>query len=234
MSLQAKGGVRSRAVQAILDAAKPGGELAKMGVLGRLGDLATIAEEYDVAITTACGLLDHIVVQTTAGAQRCLDFLRRHNAGRANLVALDKLKKGAHDVLPATPEGAPLLFSLLQPKNFAIAPALYLGVGNTLVAPDLDTATRWAYEYERRWRVVTLDGKLIETTGTMSGGGKSPRRGGMLLSVRAFDRLLRPRVEYSPFPHSLLRLSEQTFGGFQRRRRRGDGLSAPGTRSSSG
>ena len=38
------------------------------GVHGRLGDLATIDPQYDVAVSTACGMLDYIVVQTTAGA----------------------------------------------------------------------------------------------------------------------------------------------------------------------
>jgi structural maintenance of chromosome 4 len=50
------------------------------------------------------------------------------------------------------------------------------------VAPDMDTATRWAYNFGRRWRVVTMDGQLIETSGTMAGGGKSVRRGGMKLA----------------------------------------------------
>lgn len=167
----------------ILKAARQGGELSKAGILGRLGDLATINDKYDVAVSTACGMLDHVVVQTTAGAQKCLDFLRRHNLGRANFVPLDKMKKGAHDRAVETPEGAPRLFELITPSNFAVTPALYLGVGNTLVAPDLETATRWAYDFSRRWRVVTLDGQLIETSGTMAGGGKAVRRGGMKLSV---------------------------------------------------
>ena len=137
-----------------------------------------------MAVSTACGMLDHIVVQTTAGAQKCLEFLRKHNLGRANFVPLDKMKKGAHDQVVQTPEGAPRLFELITPSNFAITPALFLAVGNTLVAPDLETASRWAYDFGKRWRVVTLDGKLIETAGTMSGGGKSVRRGGMKLSVR--------------------------------------------------
>jgi structural maintenance of chromosome 4 len=173
---------RSKAVRGILKAASKGGELSKIGVLGRLGDLAAIPEKYDVAVSTACGMLDHIVVQTTAGAQRCLEFLRKHNLGRASFIPLDKQKKGAHDRAVETPEGAPRLFELIVPCNFAITPALYLAVGNTLVAPDLETASRWAYDFSKRWRVVTLDGKLIETAGTMSGGGKSVRRGGMLLA----------------------------------------------------
>lgn len=136
-----------------------------------------------MAVSTACGMLDHIVVQTSAGAQRCLTFLRKHDLGRANFVALDKTKKGAHDRAVETPEGAPRLFDLISPRHPAVTPALYLGVGNTLVAPDLDTATRWAFDFGKRWRVVTVDGKLIEGSGAMSGGGKSVRRGGMRLKV---------------------------------------------------
>jgi structural maintenance of chromosome 4 len=183
-SLQSSGS-RSHAVNGILKASRRGQELGNVGVLGRLGDLATISEQYDVAVSTACGMLDHIVVQTTAGAQRCLEFLRKHRLGRANFIPLDKMKKGAHDRAVDTPEGAPRLFDLIAPSNFAITPALYLGVGNTLVAPDLETATRWAYEYGKRWRVVTIDGNLIEVSGTMQGGGKSVRRGGMRLRVRS-------------------------------------------------
>jgi len=166
-----------------LKAARPGGALAKVGVVGRLGDLATIPEQYDVAVSTACKMLNSIVVQTTAGAQKCLTFLRQHNLGRADFVPLDKMKKGAHDRVVETPENAPRLFELISVTNFSVAPAVYLAVGNTLVAPDLETATRWAYDFGKRWRVVTLDGNLIELSGTMAGGGKSVRRGGMKISV---------------------------------------------------
>jgi structural maintenance of chromosome 4 len=187
VALHAKGAVggTSEAVKGILRAARKGGELAKVGILGRLGDLATVDEKFDVAVSTACSMLDHIVVQTTAGAQRCLAFLRQHDLGRANFIPLDKMKKGAHDHAVETPEGATRLFELIHPANFSVTPAFYLGVGNTLVAPDLETATRWAYEFDKRWRVVTLDGQLIETSGTMAGGGKSVRKGGMRLKIGA-------------------------------------------------
>eukprot|EP00578_Thalassiosira_sp_NH16_P013877 CAMPEP_0181124522 /NCGR_PEP_ID=MMETSP1071-20121207/26531_1 /TAXON_ID=35127 /ORGANISM="Thalassiosira sp., Strain NH16" /LENGTH=1385 /DNA_ID=CAMNT_0023209843 /DNA_START=14 /DNA_END=4171 /DNA_ORIENTATION=- len=173
---------RSRVASAILKASKKNGELANCGVMGRLGDLASVDERYDVAVSTACGMLDHIVVQTTAGTQKCLEFLRRHNLGRASFVPLDKMKKGAHDRAVETPENAPRMFDLIHPGHTSITPALFLAVGNTLVAPDLETATRWAYEFGKRWRVVTVDGKLIETSGTMSGGGKNVQKGKMKLS----------------------------------------------------
>lgn len=182
-ALQSNGGTRSSAaVQGILKAARKNGELSKFGVLGRLGDLASIDDEYDVAISTACSHLDFIVVQTAVGAQKCLDFVRQHKLGRVSFIPLDKMKKGAHDRVTETPEGAPRLYDLINPAKPFLAPAIFLAVGDTLVAPDLETATRWAYDYGKRWRVVTLDGKLIETSGTMSGGGKRVNRGGMKLS----------------------------------------------------
>lgn len=187
-AIQSKGGMKiPSSVKAILKASKNGGPLAKAGILGRLGDLATIEAKYDVAVSTACGYLNHIVVQTTAGAQLCLEFLRKHNLGRANFVPLDKMKKGAHDRAVTTPEGAPRLMDLIQPlqsQNHAgVMAALFLAVSNTLVAEDLETASRWAFDSDKRWRVVTTDGKLLEMTGTMSGGGKEVKKGGMRLRV---------------------------------------------------
>jgi len=170
---------RSKAVQGILKASKKGGELSKAGILGRLGDLASTSEQYDVAVSTACNMLDFVVVKTTEGAQMCLNFLRKYNLGRANFVPLDKMKKGAHDRVVETPEGASRLYDLISVQDFTLSPVIYLAVGNTLVAPDLETATRWAYDFDKRWRVVTVDGKLIETSGTMAGGGNSVKKGGM-------------------------------------------------------
>ena len=46
------------------------------GFYGRLGDLGTIDDEYDVAITTACGFLDHMVVETTTDGEACIAYLR--------------------------------------------------------------------------------------------------------------------------------------------------------------
>ncbi|KAL7542434.1 hypothetical protein ACHAXR_011785 [Thalassiosira sp. AJA248-18] len=199
---------RSRVASAILKASKKGGELASCGVMGRLGDLATIDSQYDVAVSTACGMLDHIVVQTTAGTQKCLEFLRKHNLGRASFVPLDKMKKGAHDRAVETPEGAPRLFDLINPGHVSITAALFLAVSNTLVAPDLETATRWAYDFGKRWRVVTIDGKLIETSGTMSGGGKNVQKGKMKLSNgKKGAQKVNPMVEISM--EDIAKLEEQ-------------------------
>lgn len=61
------------------------------GIHGRLGDLGTIDEKYDVAISTACAALDDIVVDTMQTAVQCVEFLKKHNLGSATFIALDKV-----------------------------------------------------------------------------------------------------------------------------------------------
>ncbi|KAJ3188810.1 hypothetical protein HDU85_004524 [Gaertneriomyces sp. JEL0708] len=147
------------------------------GICGRLGDLGLIDERYDVAVTTACGNLDNIVVETVEAGQKCIEYLRTNGVGRATFICLDRLKK--YDMSPIeTPQDAPRLFDLIKPKHPRYAPAFYNGVGNTLVAQDLEHANRIAFG-ARRWRVVTLDGQLIDQSGAMSGGGTQVKRGGM-------------------------------------------------------
>jgi len=147
------------------------------GFHGRLGNLGTIDEKYDVAISTACASLENMVVDTVEVGQQCIEYLRKNNLGRANFILLDRLAK--KDLSPiTTPENVPRLFDLIKPKNDLFRPAFYSIMQNTLVAKDLEQANRIAYG-AKRWRVVTLDGQLIDVSGTMSGGGTRVARGAM-------------------------------------------------------
>ena len=154
------------------------------GICGRLGDLGTIDEKYDVAITTACPALDHIVVNKFEDAQRCVDYLRANKIGRATFIALDKIEY-VKDALARNfecPRQAQRLFDLIRSKNQNYRLAFYFAIRDTLVCDDIDIATSIAYG-PTRYRVVTLRGQLIDISGTMSGGGK-PRRGGMNSKIR--------------------------------------------------
>lgn len=71
---------------------------------------------------------------------------------------------------PGDPSHVKRLFDLIRPSNPKFAPAFYSKVYDTLVAPNLTEAKKVAYG-ARRWKVVTLDGNVIDISGTMSGGG---------------------------------------------------------------
>lgn len=183
-------GAENQVVQKLLQATEKDGPLRGAGVLGRLGDLATVGKEHDVAVSTACGgLLDYLVVETAEGGQQCLQFLKDFKVGRATFIVLSELtewelkleKMGRSSTGPPLPR----LFDLVTPVpglEEKLRPALYMAMRDTLVASDLDTAVKTAYIGDRvQWRVVTLGGDLIDTSGTMSGGGKEVKSGGMRL-----------------------------------------------------
>ncbi|XP_031491407.1 structural maintenance of chromosomes protein 4 [Nymphaea colorata] len=158
------------------------------GIYGRLGDLGAIDAKYDVAISTACSGLDYVVVETTLAAQACVELLRSKNLGIATFMILEKQEvhlpklKGKVN----TPERVPRLFDLIKVQNERIKLAFYAVLGNTVVAQNLDQATRIAYGENKEFRrVVTLEGALFEKSGTMSGGGGKPRGGKMGTSIKA-------------------------------------------------
>ncbi|KAF5389563.1 hypothetical protein D9757_004121 [Collybiopsis confluens] len=149
------------------------------GFHGRLGGLGTIPEKYDVAITTACPSLNNMVVDTVEEGQKCLDYLRSQNIGRTTALVLEKISFPQSALARRrTPEDAPRLFDLITPKSAKFAEVFYKAVGDTLVANDMEQANRIAFG-EKRTKVVTLAGQVIETSGAMSGGGGAPARGGM-------------------------------------------------------
>lgn len=82
---------RNRMLRELLDASKPGMPLEYYGLFGRLGDLGAIEGKYNVAISTACGALNNLVVATTSGAQACVAYLRKHNLGCTTFLILEQL-----------------------------------------------------------------------------------------------------------------------------------------------
>lgn len=156
------------------------------GFYGRLGDLGQIDPAYDVAILTACPGLDLMVVATVETAQQCIEYLRKNKLGYATFVCLDKLRSfnmgpiqvpGGNDVKR--------LFDLVQPGDAKFAPAFYLKLRDCLVAPSLSVAKQVSYGGLRRFKVVTIDGKVVDTLGAMSGGGSYVAKGAMKLTTDA-------------------------------------------------
>jgi structural maintenance of chromosome 4 len=154
------------------------------GIHGRLGDLATIDEQYNVAASTACPALNNIVVDTIDTAQKCIKLLRKYDLGSATFIVLDKMAPNAAQAQKpcAVPPGSERLFDLLRDMDAQHVGAFYFAFRDTLVARDLTSARQIAFG-ARRWRVVTTDGALIDISGTMSGGGGRVAKG-LIKSVK--------------------------------------------------
>ncbi|XP_039277022.1 structural maintenance of chromosomes protein 4 [Nilaparvata lugens] len=154
------------------------------GLFGRLGDLGGIDSKYDCAVSTACGALDNVVCDTADTAKVCIAALKADNVGRATFIALDKQQhlRNTYAKPFNAPEQVPRLFDVIKVVDDRVRPAFYYALRNTLVADNLDQASRIAYGAIRH-RVVTLEGEIIEPSGTMAGGGNRKLRGKMGRSV---------------------------------------------------
>ncbi|KAI8848749.1 RecF/RecN/SMC [Chytridium lagenaria] len=150
------------------------------GICGRLGDLGVIDERFDVAVTTAF-----------KSGEACLAYLKKNNLGRATFLCLDKIR--AYDTSPIdTPADSKRLFDLIKIKDRKFAKVFYHALQDTLVTDDLETANKIAYG-KKRFRVVTVGGNLIDISGTLSGGGSRPQRGGMSSTFLSAD-VVSPKV----------------------------------------
>lgn len=143
-------------------------------VYGRLGDLGTVDDELQLALASSVSQMENIVVQTTEDAQEVVGYVRKSNLGRVSCIILEKLSPALKQSMERpfkAPSGSRRFFDLVVFKDPKFRAAWYFAMRDTLVVDNLDTATKISYGGKQRWRVVTVNGELIDSSGTMTGGG---------------------------------------------------------------
>jgi structural maintenance of chromosome 4 len=76
-----------------------------------------------VAVSTACGALDNLVVDTIDTAQQCVEYLKQSQVGAATFIALDKQEKWREHVNNRSaqyPESAKRLVDLIEVHFFSL------------------------------------------------------------------------------------------------------------------
>ncbi|XP_045532093.1 structural maintenance of chromosomes protein 4-like [Pieris brassicae] len=134
------------------------------GVYGRLKDVGNIEEKYETALKVACSRMNNIVVDTTTTAEKCIEIIKKHNLQRSTFIVIEKIK----EIPELQKQKAPYLFELIQCEA-EYKKCFFFALNDTLVCRDLVEAEQLAFGKDRK-RVVTIDGKLIEKSGVMSGG----------------------------------------------------------------
>ena len=182
----------NKVLNAIMKARKTDTNLNGLtGILGRLGDLAGIDKKYDIAISNACGCLNHIITETADEAHEAIKFLKANSIGQTTFIGIDKFTRGTR-IKEQTqyPEDVPRLFDLIKfidnDQKEKIRSVFYRALGETLVAKDWDQAKRVAWGYDARYRVVTLNGEIFDAHGAITAGGR-PRSGLMGASATVFE-----------------------------------------------
>jgi chromosome segregation protein len=152
----------THATQLILKADLP-------GVHGLIAQLGRVEPQLQLALEIAAGArLGHLVVDDDTVAAAGIELLKQKRAGRATFLPLNKIQAPKPLSLPAwqRPEGMiDLAVNLIDCDNRYQAVFAYV-FGNTVVFDALNQARR----YLGQFRMVTLEGELLESSGAMTGG----------------------------------------------------------------
>ena len=149
------------------------------GVRGTVAQLIELPDRYAVAVETALGgSLQHIVVNDEGVAKKAIRFLKERRAGRATFLPLTSVK-GYKISQPGLDACAGYVGVASELVSFApeYRPVIENLLGKTVVVEDLDDAVSIAKRYGYRFRIVTLDGQLVNAGGSLTGGSQNKNTG---------------------------------------------------------
>ena len=136
------------------------------GVHGAVGELGSVEPAYAEACETAAGgRLANVVVDDDEVGSTCIDYLKRRNAGRATFLPITKLDDRGLPRKPSLPGVVDFARNLVA-YDARYEPVFSYVLGSTLVVEEMATARELMGDY----RMVTLEGDLVEKSGAMTGG----------------------------------------------------------------
>ncbi|WP_207588209.1 chromosome segregation protein SMC [Halomontanus rarus] len=142
------------------------------GVHGAVAQLGSVSGEYAVACETAAGnRLANVVVDDDVIGQQCIEYLKSRNAGRATFLPITKMHERNLPNAPSDPGVVDFAYNLVD-FDAQFAGIFSYVLGDTLVVEDIETARAYMGDY----RMVTLDGDLVEKSGAMTGGSRKGSR----------------------------------------------------------
>ena len=155
------------------------------GIEGAVAELVTVPKELELAMDVVLGpVMQQIVTANDDSAKKAIDFLKKHHAGRATFLPLNVIKsrllpldvqnriQGNQDVVGVASQ----LVGYDQRYRQIVENIL----GNIIVTKDLNVAKNLAKQLNYRYRIVTLEGDVINAGGAMTGGAVK-RQGSSLL-----------------------------------------------------
>ena len=167
------------------------------GVHGPVANLIKTDDEFALAIETALGAASqNIIIETQKDAAAAIEMLKRSDAGRATFQPIDTIRGTVMSDAPARDPGfVGIAYELARfDQKYAQIFARFLG--RTVIAETLNDAIRISKANNHRFRIVTLDGQLINDGGSMT-GGSTAKGTGIISRANELEKLRRQRVKIS-------------------------------------
>ncbi len=176
-------------VKFVLDKGASG---ALRGIIEPVSKVLSVDPKYSLAVETAVGAaLQNIVVADEDAAKKAIRLLKEQGRGRVTFLPLTTVKgnrleeRGLSDCDGFIGVGCDLVKN--EPRFDGIVKSV---LGRIVVAEDLDCATAIAKKFGYKFRIVTLDGQLVNAGGSLT-GGSSVKSAGLLSRKQEIDELIK-------------------------------------------
>lgn len=159
-------------VRSVMKESKRG---ALNGIHGPLSQLITVKDKYSVAVETAlANAIQNVVVDNENDAKKAIAFLKETRGGRATFLPLTAIKSRTLEESDLDDcYGYVNIASELVSTDKQYRDIIQNLLGKTVVCEDMDSAITMAKKYKNRFKIVTLDGQVINAGGSMTGGSKA-------------------------------------------------------------
>lgn len=176
-----------KSVKAVMQEAERG---ALRNIHGPVSRLIRTEDNYTLAIEIALGAaMQQIVVGTEADGKAAISFLKRTDRGRATFIPLNTTR--GRDLQESGLESCRGFVGVAS--NLVKCDNTYRDVvdnflGRTVIVTDMDAAISMSQKYSRRFKIVTLDGQVMNPGGSMTGGSVN-RDAGILSRANELEKL---------------------------------------------
>jgi len=143
-----------------------------------IGNLIKIKDDYNLAITTTLGISSsYIVVDDEFEASRCVKYLKENNLGRATFYPLNIIEKRQipNNIIDSIKniDGFVDIASNLVSYDNIYENIILNQLGNVIVCDNIDKANIIANKINHKYKIVTLDGNVVNVGGSITGGSSN-------------------------------------------------------------
>lgn len=149
------------------------GEKQCQGIIGIISELITIPDYLYTAMSAALGgALQYVITEKAEDATQAIQYLLKHHAGRATFLPLDRIRPRLGFLSAQILEDEAVIGRGCDCVKYQkhLEPAIQHVLGNTLLVQNRTAALRLTKQYQLNLTVVTLDGDVFRSTGSISGG----------------------------------------------------------------
>ena len=164
-------------------------ELGK-GMHGVLANIIEVPEKYQTAIEMCLGVsLQNIVTETEEDAKRLVEHLRKNNLGRASFLPITSVHGKKLDKIKGKETGIIGIASDLIKYSKKYEQIVTNLLGRTVIVDNMDTAIKVAKQNSYTFRIITLEGDIINPSGAITGGSVAKKTVNILGRGREIEKL---------------------------------------------